>query len=334
MLRIQTESDIDRLLRGAKALALLSAWNELGLFESLAQGPRLLSDLPANARALEITTPVLKHLGILIGDGERIALSARGRELFENGQFPSGRNFEFIHDISKMADVIKEGGPVNDADGNSKARDGGANEKDPEGTARFLDTLLRRSEKSISQTFQWLSPDLHPGARVLDLGGGHGGYAAAFAEAGHRATLFDFPYVVDYAEKKHGDKLSYIGGNYKDGDAKFGGPYDLIFLSNVVHSESDADSERLVKRLSQCLAPGGSVVIKDMFIDEHGAHPENAVFFGLAMLFYTNAGHTPNLEQVGHWFEKAGLSDLHVINLDTFQLVRGRVPASSGGTPS
>jgi len=323
---IHTESDIDVLLRGAKALAVITAWNELRLFDVLAQGPRSLDELPANARALETTVPVLKHLGLLHGNHDRITLSSNALKLLEAKQLPTARNFEFFQDCARMAEVMERGGPVVDERGD-KGTDGGTRADDPEQTARFLDMLYERSKDSARVVHEWLSPLLPVTASMLDVGGGHGRYARVFADAGHSATLFDFAYVIDYARKRHGDALGYIGGNFREPDAGFAGPYDLVLLSNVVHGEPDDVNWRLIRRLAGTLAPGGYIVLKDMFLDEQDQDPENAVFFGVTTLFYTRRGRSHSLGRARTWLTEAGLEEPHLTVLDGFQLLRARKAA-------
>lgn len=325
---IRTESDIDALLRATRALAVITAWHELGLFDALADGPRPLGELPADARALEISVPVLKHLGLLHSDGDRVALSRAARALWERGQMPTARNFEFLQDQARMLEVLERGGPIRGEQGD-KGTDGGTRGDDPEQTARFLDMLYRRSEDSARQVDEWLAPLLPGDASILDLGGGHGRYARLFADAGHTATLFDFPYVIDYARDRHGDALAYIGGDFREQDADLGGPYDLVLLSNVVHGEPGEVNRQLVRRVAGVLAPGGYIVLKDMFLDQHGQDPENAVFFGLTALFYTRAGRSHPVEEARDWLTAAGLEQIHLTVLDGFQLVRGRKPAGA-----
>lgn len=322
---IRTGDDVDDLLRGAKALAVMAAWTELGLFDALDEAPRRPEELPGDARAIAITVPVLRHLGLLIDHGDRVGLSATARRLKAAGQLPTARNFEILGDQMRMADVVKGGGPVTDAQGKSKGTDGGVTE-DSEQAARFLDMLYDKSAESAQMVYESLAPLLPPGASVLDLGGGHGRYARTFVEAGHSATLFDFPHVLEYARKKHGEALGYLGGNFRDPSVGLGGPYDLIFLSNIVHGEPDHENRALMKRLAAVLSPGGHVVLKDMFLDEHGQDPENAVFFGLTMLFYTQAGQSPSVRQATEWLEGAGLSDARLSAMGPFQLLRARRP--------
>lgn len=318
MRRIRSEADFDELLRGARALAVVTAWHEHGLFDALAGGPTRVDELPADARALSVTIPVLKHLGLLYGDGERVGLTRAAQALRDANVLPTRRNFEMLGELSQLGQVLASGGPIGDAS------DGGVHVEDAERTARFLDMLYERSADAVHQVHAALSPGLPDAARILDLGGGHGRYARAFADAGHHVTLFDFPRVLDYCKRRHGDTLGYIGGNFRDASVDFGGPYDLIFLSNIVHGEPDGENRSLMRRLGARLSPSGRLVLKDMFIDDHGQDPENAVFFGLTMLLHTRAGQSPSLRQAYSWLEAAGLTDASVAVFDGFQLVTAR----------
>lgn len=321
MRRIRSEEDLDELVRSAKALAVITAWNELGLFKRLAEGPKAIDELPADRRALEVTIPVLKHLGLLFDVGDRVGLSSQAEQLLGNKQMPTSRSFDILRGLADMDTVIDKGGPISEQD----ATDGGVVE-DPERAARFLDMLYRASLQSVEQVFNALSPLLPDKARMLDVGGGHGRYGRRFVEAGHSATLFDFPHVIEYARGRHGDALGYITGNFRDESVDFGGPYDLVFLSNIVHGEPDDQNRSLVERLARALAPGGRLVIKDMFLDEHRQDPENAVFFGLTMLYYTRGGQSPSVTQARGWLEAAGLVGPVLSTFDRYQLLYARRP--------
>ncbi len=318
---IRTEADVDALLRSAKALAVIAAWSEQGLFSLLAEGPRRLDELPGDPRALRITAPVLKHLGLLDGDGERLALSFSGRRMHAAKELPPGTYLELLRRLSTMGEVLREGGPMTDAEGKSLLTDGGVRRADPEDFAGFLDMLYRASEPSAQEVYDWIAPRVPAEGALLDVGGGHGRYARTFADSGRRAAIFDFPEVIEYARERHGDALDYLAGNFRDPAADFGGPYDLIFLSNIVHGEPDAENVSLLRRLAAALKPGGWIVLKDMFIDELGCDPEKAVFFGLTMLSYTKAGESPTLEQGKRWFDAAGLGNTTLSVHERYQLL-------------
>jgi 2-polyprenyl-3-methyl-5-hydroxy-6-metoxy-1,4-benzoquinol methylase len=319
-MKLETENDAGLWYVGAQALAVVSAWTELGLFEKLRAGALAPSDLEVDRRALAITLPILLHLGVLSSDGERIALTPTTQRLMDAGGLPTSRNLEHFADLSRLAEVMREGGPVRDQSGRPKATRGGTQPGDMAQTERFLDYLYRRSEEASRETFAWLSPELPAKGTVLDLGGGHGRYARAFADGGFATTLFDQPEVIDLARKRHGGALSYLPGDFHTIES-FGGPYDLILLCNIVHGESAETNASIIARAAKSLAPGGRIALRDMFIDEHGQNPRSAVFFGMTMLFYTDHGTSPSVDQARAWLAAAGLGSIKMTSLETHQII-------------
>ena len=324
-MKLETEEDANAWLNAAKALAVVSAWSTLGLFEKMQAGPVGRGDLGADARAVATTLPVLLHLGLVTTDGDRVGLTPRGARLLAERAMPSDRNLVSLRDLSRMADVLREGGPVRDDQGQSKGTRGGTLAHDVAHTERFLDMLYRMSEPSAQSTLGWLGPALPARGAVLDLGGGHGRYARAFADAGHTVTLFDQPIVVDLAKKRHGDALRYIAGDFHQAES-FGGPYNLVLLCNIVHGESSEANASILARAAQSLRPGGCVAVRDMMLDEHQQNPASSVFFGLTMLFYTEEGRSPTVRQVEGWLTSAGLRDFRIIVDEGHQIAVGRKP--------
>jgi 3-hydroxy-5-methyl-1-naphthoate 3-O-methyltransferase len=325
-MRIRTEADVDDLVRAAKLLAVASAWAELGLWDELARRgePVDLGELVGDLRALEITAPVLGHAGLLDGGGRVWALSRVAREMHARGELPTGRNLGFLDDLGRMADVVRDGGPVRGPDGAPRVTSGGVRPDDLEATRAFLAMLYRRSGSSAEAVADWLAPRLGHAAHVLDVGGGHGRYGEALVGRGHRVTVFDLPVVIELARERHGDALAYLAGDFHRDD--FGGPYDAALLSNVVHGEAPDANADMARRLFAALAPGGWVVYKDMFIDELGREPDHAVFFGTTMLYYTAAGRSYTLRDVAAWCREAGFEAPEVAAVDTFSLVFARKP--------
>lgn len=327
-MRINCEHDVDVLGRAAKLLAVIAGWSELGLWKLLAErdSPVELGELPADTRALSITAPLLAHAGLLDGAGSRWKLSRVGRGMVERDELPGARNLNWFEDLRRMPDVLRRGGPVRDADGTPKVTSGGVRPHDREATRAFLDMLYRRCAETATSCAEWMADRLPAGAAVLDVGGGHGRYSRALADRGFTVTLFDMDMVVELARERHGDALGYAAGNFHD-DAFGGGPYGAALLSNIVHGESDAQNADLLRRLAAALEPGGYVVIKDMFIDEQGRDPEDAVVFGISMLYYTRAGRSYALADVARWGEAAGLSAPEIISADGMTLAFLRKPA-------
>jgi SAM-dependent methyltransferase len=298
MKKIASESDLDQLRRASTALAVVSAWSQNGLFKQLADGKaHTLSSLPGNQHALERTVSVLIHLGIVARDGDQIALTHQAQALQATGALaaaPAG----YLTDLDQLGRIVREGGPL-------RATEGGVVESDREGSRRFMDMLHRRSTVSAQEVARWVSPSLKKGAHVLDLGGGHGRYAATLAEQGFRATLFDVPIMVELAQERYANALTYRSGNFMKDD--LGGPYDCAFLSNIVHGLSPDETGALFRRLHAVLTPGGLLVVKDMFLTEGGGDPAEAAFFDITMLMFTR-GRSYTVAQMNTMYQEAGFA--------------------------
>jgi 2-polyprenyl-3-methyl-5-hydroxy-6-metoxy-1,4-benzoquinol methylase len=318
--KIRTEDDLFSMKRSASGLAVLDAWVAIGALHALAEGPKPLDALPGDRRALELTAPILAHLGLLVGDGHRWALSRSARELIDRQVLhPRWEVSDSLGDLSRLRAVIKNGGPVCDADGNPRHTMGGVIPDSTEQTAEFMSLLWRLSDQTCAELLEWTVPRLKPGAKILDLGGGHGRMALEFTKAGFSATVFDLPICIDIARQRNGSRLNYIAGNFHV-DA-LGGPYDAALLSNIVHGESPDANASLLRRLRAHLRPHGLLIVKDLFVDDLGDNPERAVFFGLLMLCYTRAGQSYQLGAYLQLLDEAGFSDPDVVTLSSYQLV-------------
>ena len=314
---------MDRLYRSARLMAVIDGWATRGVFQKLADGGgQSLSDLPGDERALRITARILANAGLLVRHGEKWALSAAAAQLQSDGAFTSAHGASSFGNLVQMPDILKKGGPVVDESGESRSSTIGVYPDNPDKTGSFLRMLYRRSESSAKETAHWIDDGVDSSSSILDLGGGHGRYGRELVRLGHDATLFDLPLCIDVARDIHGDKLAYRGGDFFTDD--LGGPYDVVFASNIVHGLAGEKNHRLIQRAADVLAPGGIVVLKDMFLDEFGLWPPRAVHFGLTMLMHTDEGDSYSLTEANTWFKQAGLTPLEPVIFDGFSLLSAK----------
>ncbi len=153
--------------------------------------------------------------------------------------------------------------------------------------------------------------DLAGYTNMLDLAGGPATYAITFllAHPQLRATLFDMPDVIDIAREEVAaagvqDRFNYIAGDCMRDSLDDG--YDMVFMSNIIHSFSLEENAALVKRVYEALAPGGTIIIKDFILENDRTGPAFALIFALHMLVHTPAGNTYTFDEIKDWTDNAG----------------------------
>ncbi len=314
MRRIDSEEDLVLMYRNSSAYAVIAAWSGQGLFHELADGePRSVDQISGDNRALAITAPVLAHLGLLSTDGAKYSLSPTGKTLLDAGVL-NLQSAERSHgDLSRLDQVLAEGGPTRAADGSSRVTEGGVREHDPEGSRKFMQYLYRRSERSAVEVARWLMPRLSEKPHILDLGGGHGRYGHELTRLGADVTLFDRGLIVDIARERYEDSLQYKTGDFMTDP--MGGPYHAALLSNIVHGLGPEENRTLFARLAESLAPGGLLVLKDMFLNEDRCQPEEAALFGMTMLMYTREGQTYTVKEMEDLARPSGFENVGVVTV-------------------
>lgn len=153
--------------------------------------------------------------------------------------------------------------------------------------------------------------DLSGRRHLLDLGGGPATYALSFLgkypEA--RATLFDRAEVVEIAREEVeraglAERMSYRTGDMTTND--LGEGYDVVLLSNIIHSFGPEENLDVFRRCYKALAPGGLFIIKDFLVDNDRSGPPFSLLFALNMLVGTENGDTYTYAEVDGWASEAG----------------------------
>ncbi len=167
--------------------------------------------------------------------------------------------------------------------------------------------------------------------KLLDVGGASGTYTLAFLKANPniRATLFDLPDVIEIAKKRlrktgYLDRITLVAGDfYKD---PLPGGHDLVFLSAIIHQNSNEQNAELFKKAYDALVSGGRIVIRDFIMDETRTNPPGGALFAVNMLVNTPGGDTYSFEDVRKGLEKAGFTDVTMIQHkeDMDSLVEGK----------
>jgi SAM-dependent methyltransferase len=174
--------------------------------------------------------------------------------------------------------------------------------------------------------------------RMLDIGGSHGRYSVALCRRhpNLRSEILELPAAVggshspieltgmrDRIRYRHGDVLRDEIG--KDG-------YDVVLANNLVHHFSDAQNQKLARRVFRALRPGGIFVIGDL---ERSLAPRTGGALGSTMDLYFALVSTSgvwSLARMRRWQSMAGLVPCAVIRVPKmpgFVVQVGRKPKRS-----
>ena len=162
------------------------------------------------------------------------------------------------------------------------------------------------------------SIDLKSFTRMLDIGGASGTYIMAFLKMAPNmtATLFDLPEVVKMArnrltESGFIDRVQLVPGDYNTDELPKG--HDLVLLSAIIHSNDREANGRLYSKIYAALAPGGTILIRDYFLDSSRTIPADGAIFAVNMLAATTGGTSYTFEEVREDLAIAGFKEVRMI---------------------
>lgn len=191
-------------------------------------------------------------------------------------------------------------------------------ERPPEELRNFILGMRDISRFSAREMLGVL--DLSKYRHMLDLGGGPATYSIIFAEANPalRATVFDIPPVIEIAQAEVAeaglmDRFGFLPGDMTQHD--FSGGYDLILISNIIHSFDAETNCAIFRKCYDALEPGGRLIIKDFIVEDDRSGPAFGLMFALNMFLHTEAGNTYSFKEVAAWTAAAGFPDGEMLSL-------------------
>jgi ubiquinone/menaquinone biosynthesis C-methylase UbiE len=191
-----------------------------------------------------------------------------------------------------------------------------AGERSDEEVEAFIGAMHvvgRRMAEAIADSI-----DLKRFNRMLDVGGGPGTYIMAFLRKAPQmnATLFDLPRVAAMARKRlreNGfiDRVTVVEGDYTTDDLPDG--HDLTLLSAIIHQNSREGNQELYKKVYRSLDAGGTIFIRDYFLDASRTAPLNGAMFAVNMLVATRGGNCYTVDEVKDDLTAAGFRDFRMV---------------------
>jgi len=150
---------------------------------------------------------------------------------------------------------------------------------------------------------------------VLDIAAGHGlfGIEVAKQNPQARVTAVDWAAVLEVASANA--KKAGVGDRYetKPGsafDVEYGGPYDIVLLTNFLHHFDPPTCVTLMKKVRAALKKGGVAAALEFVPNEDRISPPMAAAFSMTMLAGTKAGDAYTFRELEAMYKEAGFSDV------------------------
>lgn len=294
----------------------------LGVFDALEEGPRTAAEVAArlgsDPRGTESLLEALTSLNYVRRRGDRYAnrptasrwlTKARDPEFVEATRFLEMAAFDLWGDLEE---AVRSGRP-------SRAFYPWL-EAEPQRSATFQ-TWTRWTARELAAEVARRVPLSGGGRRLIDVGGGHGRYAAAYcrANAGLTAVVFDLPAALRSAEDLLDEpdltgRIQLQPGDFLTDD--LGDDFDIALVMNVVHGLGQDENRRLMQRVSAALKPGGRIVLLEQFAGRAPGPAVTAINRLLDLTYHLLLkGRTYRFADAAGWLNDAGFGTPKRINL-------------------
>jgi 2-polyprenyl-3-methyl-5-hydroxy-6-metoxy-1,4-benzoquinol methylase len=149
--------------------------------------------------------------------------------------------------------------------------------------------------------------------RVLDIAAGHGlfGIEVARQNPGARVVAVDWAPVLDVAvanARRAGVADRYEARPGSAFGVDFGGPYDIVLLTNFLHHFDRATCVTLLEKVHRALVPQGRAAALEFVPNDDRVTPPMSAAFALTMLATTAAGDAYTLREYDEMYRAAGFS--------------------------
>jgi len=309
--------DLMGMIRGYQESRIMLTAIELDVFTAIAPGATAAEAAKrcrTERRATELLLNALVALGVVTLQGETYRNEpVAARFLVANA--PDDARVALRHNLSLWATWSSLTEAVREGHVSLRAE---MHERDDDWTVPFIAAMHRGAAARAPSVVA--AAGAGSVKRMLDVGGGSGAYAIAFAQANPELTavVLDLPTVLPITEGHIEEaglsrRVTTLAGDLRADTLGTG--YDLVFLSSICHMLGPEGNRDLLARAARALAPGGRVVIQDFILEPDRTKPRQAVLFALNMLVGTEAGSTYTEEEYASWLKAAGLSAVRRVRL-------------------
>lgn len=288
----------------------LQASVRLRIYSKLAAGPltgpELATEIGSEVRATLLLLDALSAMGLLKKKADTYENTQEAQNfLVESSQNYMGHIILHHHHLldgwAQLGYAVQTGEPV------TRRSYGQEIERES-----FLMGMFNLASQIAPQIADQI--DLSGCKRLLDMGGGPGTFAIHFCKAneGLEAVIFDRPTTESFARNTISrfdldDRIDFLAGDFL-ADPVSGGPYDVAWLSHVLHSNTLEQCQQLITKCVGSIKKGGLILIHDFILDDAKDGPEFPALFSLNMLLANNSGRSYSQKEICDMLQDAGVT--------------------------
>ncbi len=309
--------DLMQTLRSFQDCRVILTAIELDLFSAVGSGAsarETARKIAADPRATEILLNALCALRLVTKANGIFHNTPVSSRYFVAGS-PDYARDSLMHTVnlwsrwSNLTECVRAGTSA----GRSEASDRGT-----EWTRFFIAAMDRNARERAPQVVRAIGVEGRK--RMLDVGGGSAAYSIAFCRASTalEAEVFDLPAVLDLTRRYIDaagltDRIRTRAGDLLE--SSLGSGYDLVLVSQVCHSLSEAENLELLKKCHSALTPGGTLAIQEFILEADKTAPKWAALFAINMLVGTRAGNTYSEDEYIGWLKQTGFRETRRIRM-------------------
>jgi hypothetical protein len=102
-------------------------------------------------------------------------------------------------------------------------------------------------------------------------------------------------------------RIDFVAGDFNVDP--IAGSYDVVWLSQILHSNTFEECQALIEKTASILEPGGMILIHDFFLNDTMDGPLFPALFSLNMLL-SNHGRSYSEREVKEMMSKAGVQNI------------------------
>jgi len=298
--------------------AALRAAIELDLFRAIGEGPGDVASLAqrcsASERGIRILCDYLTIIGLLSKEGNRYHHTPTSA-LFLDPRSPAclAATARFLGNpalqepYAHLTEIVRKGHTVLPGQGSVE----------PENPiwVEFAHSMAPMMAPLAAPLGAIVLDGRNGPVQVLDIAAGHGLFGIEVAKQNREAHIvaLDWAPVLEVAQanaQKAGvaDRYTRLPGSAFD--VEYGGPYDIVLLTNFLHHFDPPTCTGLLKKVHAALKPGGRAAALEFVPNEDRVSPPMAASFSMTMLASTASGDAYTFRELEAMYREAGFGDV------------------------